>query len=129
MKINNHVRHAFSFIAVLFLLLGVPKLAHAAENGGAIQTNGQITFFESEPSSSSSTEPTTSTSSSSSSTATTTSDQTFLPGKPTKPVGRYPSTGELVGKSLSVTGLALLLILLVLYLWKRKKHAEQKRRN
>lgn len=122
MKINSHVRRVFSFIAVLLLFLGVSQTTNAAENGGAIQTNGQITFFESEPSSSSSIEPTASASSSASSTVT--SGQ-----QPTKPVGKYPSTGELVGKSLSVTGAALLLILLVLYLWKHKKQTEQKGRN
>ncbi|MBO0445097.1 LPXTG cell wall anchor domain-containing protein [Enterococcus ureilyticus] len=79
-----------------------------AAGGGAVQTNGEIGFYEGE----STTEPPTSSS------TTNVSESTIAT---TKPKGRFPSTGELVKKSLSISGVALVVIVCLLLLFKRKK--------
>ncbi|MEI5993842.1 LPXTG cell wall anchor domain-containing protein [Candidatus Enterococcus mansonii] len=109
-------RYLFSalFISIVFttLLFGHPMVGEAEENGGAVQTNGGITFYE-ESTSNSAKE-------SNDSNATTTPSQMQMP-KPTKPVGRYPSTGELVKASLGISGIILIGIGLILFYLKRKK--------
>ncbi|ALS02827.1 cell wall protein [Enterococcus silesiacus] len=102
----------FSFTLLLTLAISYPLTATANSNGGEVQTDGVIRFYED----SSSTEPSTSTQPSSS--TSTSSAQV------SKPVGRYPSTGEMVKTSLVFTGVALVIIGLLLFFWKRKKENE-----
>ncbi|WP_207694728.1 hypothetical protein DOK67_0000534 [Enterococcus sp. DIV0212c] len=102
-----------SFTFVLTLAISHPLNA-AANNGGEVQTSGVISFYED----SSSTEPS-STTEPSSSTQPSTSSEAI-----TKPVGRYPSTGEMVKTSLVFSGAALIIIGLLLFFWKRKKEKE-----
>ncbi|MEI5990999.1 hypothetical protein A5881_002532 [Enterococcus termitis] len=104
-----------SFTFVLTLAISNP-LNVAANNGGEVQTSGVISFYE--ESSSSSTEPSSTTEPSSS-----TETSTSLPATK-KPVGRYPSTGEMVKTSLVFSGAALIIIGLLLFFWKRKKEKE-----
>lgn len=102
-----------AFTVVLTLALNNP-LNVAANNGGEVQTSGVISFYEE----SSSIEPS-STTEPSSSTQTSTSSSIVK-----KPVGRYPSTGEMVKTSLVFSGAALIVIGLLLFFWKRKKEKE-----
>lgn len=103
--------HRFLVASSLALALGMTQPA-MAEEGGAVQTNGGIGFYEtssdrpsSEVSVPSSEAPALSTS--------------RLPA--IKPTGKYPSTGELVKKSLTFSGVVLILGTLILFLWKRRK--------
>ncbi|MEI5994477.1 LPXTG cell wall anchor domain-containing protein [Candidatus Enterococcus mansonii] len=102
-----------SFV-ILLTLVGVSAFGFsystlAEENGGAVQTNGNIQFYEESSSSSS-----------------TTTSTTETPIKKPKPVGRFPSTGELVQKSMVFTGGLLLLILLyILIRHKRKSNGKE----
>lgn len=102
-----------SFAFVLTLAISNPLNA-AANNGGEVQTSGVISFYEE----SSSTEPSSTTEPSSSTQPSTSSEATI------KPVGRYPSTGEMVKTSLIFSGAALIIIGLLLFFWKRKKEKE-----
>lgn len=72
--------------------------------GGAIQTNGEITFFDEDPlpSTSETSRPLTS------------ADES-------KPKGIFPSTGELVKNSFFVSGIVLIVFLACAYLLKQKK--------
>ncbi|MFD2307952.1 LPXTG cell wall anchor domain-containing protein [Enterococcus termitis] len=103
-----------------FSLIGISVSdTYAAENqnGGQVVTDGIITFYED------STEPTT--------------EPTTEPSKPTpstpsepkveKPVGRYPSTGELIKGSIGLSGVALIVIAVFFFLKKRKKETEADR--
>jgi len=102
-----------SFTFVLTLAISYPLNA-AANNGGEVQTSGVISFYEE----SSSTEPSSTTEPSSSTQPSTSSEATI------KPVGRYPSTGEMVKTSLVFSGAVLIIIGLLLFFWKRKKEKE-----
>lgn len=112
MKISN-IKHLLlsSFMLVLLtLMVGTPAYAQEGEGGGAVQTNGVIGFYEEDaPPASSSTEPIGS------------SSEPAV----TKPAGKYPSTGELVRKSLSISGAILVLCVLVLFLIKRRKRGTE----
>lgn len=103
-----------SVVVMAFIFVGRPAIGLAAENGGAVQTNGVVSFYEETIESSSSTEPST------------TTEPTTEPTKPSgsKPAGKYPSTGELVKKSLGISGAALVLIVLILFYVKRRKEQE-----
>lgn len=105
--------------AVYFLLtsvlcigigLGCYTPVHAEEIG-QVQTNAGIGFYEASTDSSSSIE------------STTTITQ---PDSSIKPKGRYPSTGELVKKSLVISGAILILLVVLFILWKRKKNQQTK---
>jgi len=101
----------YCFLVAFSLLFALGmELPAVAEEGGAVQTNGVIGFYETSADSSGSEEPVESIPSSSDS-------------EPpvTKPAGKYPSTGELVKKSLAVSGVALVLGVLILFFWKRRK--------
>lgn len=77
----------------------------------AVQTNGEVVFTEA------STQPT----------STTSEPSSDFSEEPTeKPKGKFPSTGELIAKSLSVSGVVLIIFLLSFYLFKRKKAADGK---
>ncbi|MGG5343044.1 LPXTG cell wall anchor domain-containing protein [Enterococcus sp. AZ192] len=99
-----------------FSLVGISVSdTYAAENqnGGQVVTDGIITFYED------STEPTTEPSKPTPST----------PSEPKveKPVGRYPSTGELIKGSIGLSGVALIVIAVFFFLKKRKKETEADR--
>ncbi|WP_086350803.1 LPXTG cell wall anchor domain-containing protein [Candidatus Enterococcus clewellii] len=126
---KNNIVHLIRLSMLLLLTVagtaGVPT-SFAAENGGAVQTNGVIQFYE--ETSSSSTTPSSSTSSStvastSSSTPITVPSSSEAPV--TKPTGKYPSTGELVKTSLAVSGSALVVLVVLFFFWKRKKDAKE----
>ena len=102
-----------------FLSVGVTLGSIQAVGDGGVSTKGQITLTGG----SETTEPTSSSTSTSTTPSTTT--PTTVRSYPStelvsKPVGRYPSTGELVKTSLSIGGGALALATILLYLWKRK---------
>ena len=102
------------FIAwfTLFILPAQMVNAQGDENGGgAVQTNGEIGFYEEDGS----TEPSTSTSSS----------KPIEKETPVKPKGRYPSTGELVKTSLSISGVVMVVVVLAYFLLKRKKENQE----
>lgn len=87
----------------------------SAEEIGRVQTNVGVGFYEDSTQSSSSTE--------SESTTTTTQSAGSK-----KPIGRYPSTGELVKKSIALSGVALILFIVLFILWKRKKNSQKENR-
>ena len=86
---------------------------------GAVQTKGEVTLING----------TTATSGS----PTRTTKDSSLPntngkGQSQKPIGRFPSTGELVQKSLLISGILILLIFLTAYfLRKKNKQSERKK--
>ncbi|MFD1899275.1 cell wall protein [Enterococcus termitis] len=84
-----------------------PVVSYGAE--AEVQTVGEIVFSEE------STTPTSGTSQSS-------SDE-----EPTKkPAGKFPSTGELVQKSLLICGMAVIVLVACFYLFKRKQTTRRK---
>lgn len=90
-------------LAIAFLSFVVqPTLVAATENGGAVPTQGAISFYEGKTTPSS-------------------SEPTQTSSEVTKPTGKLPSTGELIKKSLSISGLAVILIAVFFFFWKRKK--------
>ena len=105
-----------SSILGLVIVTQFSSTVSAAENqnGGQVTTEGIITFYED------ATEPTT--------------EPTTEPSEPTptspsepkviKPVGRYPSTGEIIKGSIGISGIALVSIALFLFFKKRKKEQE-----
>lgn len=109
-----------SIICLVILSIGIQVTAE--ENGGAIGTKGEIILEVSD----SSIEPpkgttdTTDSGRQSFDTLPSTSDP-----RKAKPVGRYPSTGELVKVGLSISGLTILIVALILFLWKKKKQKER----
>lgn len=95
-------------------------------NGGQVQTNGEITFYEEEPLPSSSSEPPVSSEPAPSSEPVPVPSEEPTPSASSEPVvqkpqGKYPSTGELVKKSLSISGVALVAVVFGLFLYKRRK--------
>ncbi|WP_086315241.1 hypothetical protein A5821_002683 [Enterococcus sp. 7F3_DIV0205] len=98
---------------VLVSFFAITPLSAKAEgggNGGAVQTTGGVGFYEDE------TTPTT--------TPSTTEEPKEKPSP--KPKGRYPSTGELVARSLSISGVAVVVIVVIYFIWKRKKENAEK---
>ncbi|EOH97094.1 LPXTG-domain-containing protein cell wall anchor domain [Enterococcus haemoperoxidus ATCC BAA-382] len=100
------------FSMMLFIL---PMKSLGSE--GAVQTKGEVTLING----------TTATSGS----PTSTTKDASLPntkGQSQKPIGRLPSTGELVQKSLTISGILILLIFLTAYfLRKKNKQSERKK--
>lgn len=90
-----------SFIGLLSLMVPV-DLVIADDVGGVVQTKGEVGFYEE-------TSPSTTTSESSTSV------------EVTKPKGKFPSTGELIKKSMMVSGTLILLLLLFVLLNKQRK--------
>lgn len=100
-----------SLLLLFFLFVGVSLTSlvvdsHAEENGGMVKTSGVVGFYEDSSSSSSSSDSTTS-------------------SQVNKPVGRFPSTGEVAKKSLTVIGSILLLGVVLFFLFKRKKEQSE----
>ena len=110
-----------SFLVVIVCGMFIVSIQANAE-GGAVQTNGEITFYD--ETTGSTTEPTTEpTIDSSTSYPKTSGDDSGT--RIEKPVGKYPSTGELVQKSLSISGIVLIAVGIIFFvLKKRKKEAE-----
>lgn len=94
------------FIGSLFTIK--PVLTYGAE--AAVQTNGEIVFSDE------STVQSSETSSSQSNDEELTKNAT----------GKFPSTGELVLKSLSISGIAVIILAVCFYLFKRKQKVEGK---
>ncbi|WP_207695854.1 hypothetical protein DOK67_0001429 [Enterococcus sp. DIV0212c] len=92
----------------LFILLPTSVNAEGENNGGGIQTSGDVGFYEETKSTA---EPTT--------TSTTSSSK--------KPIGRYPSTGELIKVSLSISGAMIIFIASIAFFWKRKKASDKRK--
>ncbi|MGX7128283.1 LPXTG cell wall anchor domain-containing protein [Enterococcus wangshanyuanii] len=110
-KLNYLVLFSIACVS-LFIIRPISVQAEGEGNGGGIQTNGEIGFYEeTKPTTEPTTEPTT-------------SDST---PKITKPVGKYPSTGELVKKSLSISGAAIVIIAAIAFFWKRKKDNDEQK--
>lgn len=84
-----------------------PVLIYGAE--AAVQTNGEIVFSDERTTHSSGTSDSSSNE------------------EPTKnAAGKFPSTGELVLKSLSISGIAVIVLAVCFYLFKRKEKDEGK---
>lgn len=111
MKRNNLIY--FLLTSVICFSFGLSSfLTVGAEEIGQVQTNAGVGFYEESTQSSSSTETTA---------ATTQSDISK------KPIGRYPSTGELVKKSVALSGVVLILFVALFILWKRKKNNQKEK--
>lgn len=95
-----------SIIVAIALLCFMAQPTHtsAVENGGAVQTNGGISFYENKTIDSSIPD-----------------NPKTTPSDTTKPAGKLPSTGELVKRSLSISGAVIVVLAIFFYLWKRKK--------
>ncbi|EOH92442.1 LPXTG-domain-containing protein cell wall anchor domain [Enterococcus haemoperoxidus ATCC BAA-382] len=103
-KINISVALVFLvFVGCLFTVKSTSVYGAQA----AVQTNGEIVF--------------TTESSQTSSTTSGSSEESIK-----KPVGKFPSTGELVVRSLSVSGFVLVLIVFAFYLLKRRSATDGK---
>lgn len=87
----------------LGILLTAGTVSSYAETGGTVRTNGVITFYEEElpPTEGSNSKPPV--------------------DNEKKPSGKLPSTGELVKRSLGISGVIILAIALILILIKRKR--------
>lgn len=83
----------FSFVVCV-------ELVSAEELGGVVQTTGEVGFYEG-------TTPSTKESSSD------------VPVK--KPVGKLPSTGELIKKSLLISGSLIVVLFLLFFVYKQRK--------
>lgn len=120
-------KKSIRYIMLSFLLV-VISLANGsiltfAEGNGAVQTNGNIILTEdSETKPTDSTEATTESKEVTSSSKTKTSEALV-----SKPVGKYPSTGELVRASLSISGGVLAIIAVCLLYVKRRNNADSRR--
>ncbi|MBP2097261.1 LPXTG cell wall anchor domain-containing protein [Enterococcus rivorum] len=101
MKGINRKRRIVLILCFLYSAFSLSCYAFAEENGGAVQTNGEIAFFE---------EKTTQTS-----------------NEPTiqKPKGKLPATGEVVRNSLGGIGVLILLLLLFLFYRKRRNQKNE----
>ena len=102
------MKKKFWFLTISFMsffsFIVSADIAFADEIGGVVQTKGEVGFYEETTSSS------------------TFSSDSKVPNKPTKPKGKLPSTGELIKKSILISGsLILLLVLFVLVNKRRKK--------
>lgn len=123
---NTHTEKYLILLSVIAVLLftftGRTVVQAVSNGGGAVQTNGDISFYE-ESTSTSETEDSTENSTADSSSSTTgTLPET---GTTTKPAGKLPSTGELVVKSLSISGGVILVVAGILFWLKRKKQADE----
>ncbi|WP_348921140.1 LPXTG cell wall anchor domain-containing protein [Enterococcus rotai] len=110
---KNSIKEIKLFFVLGFLVFILFPIISFADDGGVVQTKGDITFFEEEPSSSSSAEPSTTEPS-----QTTPADSVSTIKKPK---GKLPSTGELVKASLSISGILLIVVASGLFFWKKRK--------
>ncbi|WP_321387518.1 LPXTG cell wall anchor domain-containing protein [uncultured Enterococcus sp.] len=114
-----------SFFLVWSLVASFPIRAAANGNGGSVQTNGVISFYD-ETIASSSTDPTDSSTTDSSTSQSSTTDSSTVE----KPAGgKLPSTGELVKMSLSISGVAVIAAVLLFFFWKKRKDNSKREGN
>lgn len=109
---KKKIKHLYIGLILLALTGGILGTSNTSVYGeeAAVQTNGEIVF-----------------SAESSDSSTPSSDSTISSSELVKkPIGRLPSTGELVMKSLSISGIVLVAFVIVFYLVKRKKDASKK---
>lgn len=122
---KNHFLLYLVLLSVGVFLTGIPLSAKAME-GGQVGHQGVIEFYEesstTEPSESSTTEPTVESSTEPSVSTSTTSSSTPIVQKPT---GNYPSTGEVVQRSLMLSGAAILALALLFAVWKKRKEKRE----
>lgn len=98
----------FLLISIIYLGIGFMNFSSVeAEEIGQVQTSAGVGFYEDSTDSSSTQQKTTSQSETS-----------------TKPKGRLPSTGELVKASIALSGIILILFVVLVILWKRKKNKQ-----
>lgn len=102
----------FLALTLVAIYSGPTKTVNATQvEGGAVQTNGIVSFYKEDKSNSIDSTATIPTNNSANS---------------AKPIGRYPSTGERNQKHLIVLGLLLLLLVFLLfYFIKRKKQKKE----
>ncbi|MBL1224041.1 LPXTG cell wall anchor domain-containing protein [Enterococcus sp. BWR-S5] len=107
--------------ALLVMIMGGSGFQPVNAEGGAVQTNGQITFFDETTESSDSTET------SGSQLPDTETSGSKLPDTigGSKPEGKYPSTGDLFEKSLSISGGIILGAVLLFALFRKIKGVEK----
>lgn len=98
----------------ILFFFGCSKNVYADMDGGVVQTNGVLEFHEEE-----STQSTTTSSSLESQESTT--DSSSVTWKPDK---KYPSTGELIGKSLFLSGIFILLLYIAFFFKKKIRRGE-----
>ncbi|MCA5013655.1 MULTISPECIES: LPXTG cell wall anchor domain-containing protein [unclassified Enterococcus] len=103
----------------VIVTVGVCSSREVFAEAGAVQTNGRVTFYdETSTTPSGTTEPSG------------TTDQTYPKTSGNeevpvaKPVGKLPSTGELIAKSLTISGSILLAVAILFVLLKKKRKAE-----
>ena len=107
---------------VMGILLFMQTTAYAAEGaGGQVTRTGKISFYEESTDSSSSTPASSSTAADS----TNPSENASTTEAVTKPVGRYPSTGELVQKYSWLGACLLIFVFFFLFLRRRRKEKHQ----
>lgn len=111
MKKRNYLYIGLMLLALTGGILGIFATSVYGEEA-AVQTNGEIVFSAENSDSSSSANP---------SESTTSSSELIK-----KPTGKYPSTGELVMKSLTISGIVLAALVVIFYLVERKKDASEK---
>ncbi|WP_321384336.1 cell wall protein [uncultured Enterococcus sp.] len=109
--------------ALLVMIMGGNGFQSVSAEGGAVQTNGQITFFDETES----TDSSDSTETSSSQLPDAETSGSNLPDNigSLKPEGKYPSTGDLFEKSLSISGGIILAAVLLFALFRRIKGVEK----
>ena len=115
MKFNKKIIYSFAAFLMTFGLVQPLQTAYGAEAGGAVQTNGVISFYKGDSpasSDSSTTEP---------SEVPKSGDTLPNTNNTVKPTGKYPSTGELVKTSLAFSGAAIVLFAIILILWRKRK--------
>lgn len=96
-----HVVSLFVVACVIISMLSFHSAsAESTEMGGAVQTNGEIVFFEEK-----------------------TAPSTSEPVPKPSPKGKLPTTGELMKKSLSITGVTLIIIIVFFYMKRNKERA------
>lgn len=105
-----------SFVCMGFVMDTI--LVYGAEEGGRVQSKAGVGFYEA------STESSTKSSSTSDSQS---SQSTSYELKAEKPTGKLPETGELVKKSLFISGSILVVLILIFFFYKRKKEKRSKR--
>ncbi|MGX7245676.1 LPXTG cell wall anchor domain-containing protein [Enterococcus quebecensis] len=98
-------------VSILGLTLFLKPVRHFAVDGGQVGHEAVIEFYsDDQPEKESVDEP-----------------KDSVKPTSTKPVGRYPQTGEIIKKSLTLSGAIVVLLAIVAYMKKRKK--EQKGEN
>lgn len=105
------------FSIVGYSIIWDAELVQAVEEGGQVQTNAGVVFFSEDSSSASSSSENIPNATSTPNTSNSTNEKIVE-----KPAGKYPSTGELAKRSISISGLLLVIVGLVLLGVKRKQH-------